>query len=60
MRCKICDSALTNPTWNAQLGDWEVCTTCLEIINDVFHDHPESIEIPDEDEVDEEIDENSA
>ena len=38
MRCKICDSLLNKPVWNAQLEDWEVCTTCLEIINNVFED----------------------
>ena len=38
MRCKICDSMINKPVWNEELGDWEVCTVCLEIINNVFED----------------------
>ena len=38
MRCKICDTAINKPVWNAQLGDWEICTTCLNIVNNVFED----------------------
>jgi hypothetical protein len=38
MRCKICDSLINAPVWNNELQDWEVCTTCLDIINSVFED----------------------
>jgi hypothetical protein len=38
MRCKICDTIINRPVWNAQLNDWEICTTCLEIVNSVFED----------------------
>ena len=38
MRCKICDSLINKPVWNAQLGDWEICSTCLNIVNNVFDD----------------------
>ena len=41
MRCKICDSSMEKPVWNRQLGDWEVCGVCLEIIFSVFTDSPE-------------------
>jgi tRNA G26 N,N-dimethylase Trm1 len=45
MRCKICDSVINKPVWNAELKDWEVCSPCLEIINNVFEDYP-TIEDP--------------
>jgi tRNA G26 N,N-dimethylase Trm1 len=38
MRCKICDSIIHKPVWNNQLKDWEVCTVCLDIINNIFED----------------------
>jgi hypothetical protein len=38
MRCKICDSAINKPVWNSQLKDWEICTTCLNVVNSVFED----------------------
>lgn len=38
MRCKICDAAINKPVWNAQLKDWEICSTCLNIVNNVFDD----------------------
>lgn len=33
MRCSICDRELSDKevTWNDELQDWEICTTCLEI-----------------------------
>ena len=53
MRCKICNSLINKPVWNSQLNDWEVCTTCLEIINDVFEDPlPEEEVVEDEKELD--------
>jgi hypothetical protein len=38
MRCKICDSSIARPVWNNQLKDWEICPTCLDIVNHVFED----------------------
>jgi hypothetical protein len=36
MRCKICNEPLIELKWNEKLGDWEVCSRCLEVINDVW------------------------
>ena len=55
MRCKICDSLINRPVWNSQLGDWEVCPTCLDIINNVFEDPVAEDSYAEEDEEDEEI-----
>jgi hypothetical protein len=42
---------MNKPIWNSDLNDWEVCTVCLEVINDVFEDHPTiAEEMPDENE----------
>jgi hypothetical protein len=38
MRCNICDSLINKPVWNSQIKTWEPCTTCLEVINNVFED----------------------
>jgi hypothetical protein len=43
MRCKICDSMMSKPTWNKDLQDWEVCGDCLEVIFSVFEDSPEQV-----------------
>lgn len=66
MHCKICDSIIKHIVWNNELGDWEVCPTCLEIINnayedpipedDVYDDEYDLYEMPDFDEIDEEED----
>jgi hypothetical protein len=31
MRCKACDNIIepSSIKWNARLGDWEVCSSCL-------------------------------
>lgn len=43
MRCNICDSALSKPDFNSDLGTWEPCVTCLEVIQDAvgaFYEKP--------------------
>jgi hypothetical protein len=45
MRCKICDSMMSKPTWNKDLQDWEVCGDCLEVIFSVFEDSPEEVSL---------------
>jgi hypothetical protein len=55
MRCKICNSIIDNPTWNAELGDWEVCKVCLDIINDVFEDPVTPQEEYEEDPLDDDL-----
>ena len=44
MRCRICDSAIENPKYNSDHKDYDPCTTCLEIINEVFEDYVEEHE----------------
>lgn len=36
MRCNICDSSLSKPDYNADLGGYEPCITCLEAIQDAL------------------------
>lgn len=33
MRCKACNNVLgeSEVVWNKQLGEWEICGTCLDI-----------------------------
>lgn len=50
MRCKICDTTLSDPKWNKQLNDWEICGTCLEIAMSAFEDKPD-----DDNEVEEDL-----
>ena len=38
MRCHICDTVINKPVFNSQWKNWEPCTTCLEVINNVFED----------------------
>jgi hypothetical protein len=52
MRCNICDSDLSKPVFNRQLNTWEPCTTCLDVIFNVFEDYPTVEETPEEDEED--------
>ena len=59
MRCKICDSVLNRPVWNAQLNDWEVCGVCLEVINNVFEDPVVEDTTADEEEQDDFLLDNS-
>ena len=40
MRCKICDSSIDKPIWNSELGDWEICSACLEVVMSTFEDYP--------------------
>ena len=36
MHCKVCDREMSEKeiTWNEELNDWEICSTCLEIALD--------------------------
>lgn len=47
MKCFICDNQLKDKeiVWNADHEDWEPCVKCLNIINDVFHDHVDEQEL---------------
>ena len=36
MRCYICDSLLSTPTWNSLHKAYEPCPTCMDIIHHVF------------------------
>lgn len=36
MRCHICDSELSNISFNRDHGDINPCGTCLQIISEVF------------------------
>ncbi len=45
MRCHICDSLLSSPTWNSLHEDYDPCPTCLEMIMHVFEDPPEQFEL---------------
>lgn len=38
MRCYICNSTLDNPQWSHTHKDWEPCSTCQEVIDNVFED----------------------
>lgn len=43
MRCHICDKALSEPNFNAELNAYEPCPECLAVIQDTiagFHDRP--------------------
>lgn len=37
--CKACDKTLneTEIVWNAEIGDWELCGTCLTIAMDAAY-----------------------
>lgn len=39
MHCKCCDKQLSEKelNWNADLDDWELCTTCLDISLDAAY-----------------------
>jgi cytidine deaminase len=41
MKCYICDAGIENPKYNSAHKNYEPCTTCLEIINEVFEDYVE-------------------
>lgn len=36
MRCAICDRAIENPVWNSDLQQWEICSTCLDVVHDAL------------------------
>jgi cytidine deaminase len=40
MRCHICNADLPKPSFNRDHEDFDPCGTCLEVINNVFHDEP--------------------
>lgn len=58
MRCNICDSVLSSPTYNSQIGTFEPCPTCLDVINSVFDDTPEQLPLPLEEESTEDVDQD--
>jgi len=39
-RCYICDRPIEKPSFNRQHDDIDPCGTCLEVINNVWHDDP--------------------
>jgi hypothetical protein len=45
VRCFICDSILQKPSFNRQHKAYDPCHHCLDIIADVFNDHPEEDEM---------------
>lgn len=54
MRCYICDRALTEPVFNAEIDGYEPCDTCMAVIHDAignFTDKPAA----DEDAFDDEL-----
>lgn len=55
MRCYICNSVINKPVWNGILRSWEPCTVCLEIINNIFEDHPDVSDPEIEEDVEEAI-----
>jgi len=40
MRCHICDSSIDKPIWNSELNNWEICSTCMEVVMTTFEDYP--------------------
>ena len=46
---------IEHPTWNDELDDWEVCPTCLEIINQTFEDPVVDEEFAEEEEEEEDF-----
>lgn len=47
MRCHICDSELSNISFNRDHGDIDPCHTCLIAISEVFGDEGDAEELTD-------------
>lgn len=47
MRCAICDSTINEAKWNPELGEFEPCDTCMDVVEDTlagFTDKPSAAE----------------
>lgn len=48
MRCNICDRLLNEPRFNRELGSYEPCETCMEVIQDTLAGFKDRVAVDDD------------